>query len=110
MTNKKWFKKFTIKEILIFSLILIITLSFLISFFKKENREVVITDIFNRSFAGIIESVHYYKDDFGPGIESKIKNFDTMFCFNGINSQHKVWYHDFVIKGDFIYKKTSSDS
>jgi len=110
MTNKIWLKKFTTREILIFFLSLLVILGTLISFFKKENRAIVITNIFDRSFAGIIESVHYYKDDFGPGIESKIKNFDTVFCFNGINSQHKVWYHDFATKGDSIYKKSLSDS
>jgi len=103
-------QKNKIKNILITFLIIAVVISAAKMFFRKQYKLTIITNVFSRSFSDTLAYIHYYKDDFGPGVETGISGLDTPFCFNGINHKNNLWYLDFAAKGDILYKKSYSDS
>lgn len=99
-----------IKNILIVLFVIISVVSLFTVVFKKGYKVVVIKDIDTLTLNDSIIYVRYYKDDYGPGIETRVKNLDTPFCFSGINHKLNLLYFDYAKKGDIIIKEKSSDS
>jgi secreted Zn-dependent insulinase-like peptidase len=100
----------TTKNILVLILGILITISILTTVFKKEYKVLVLTEIHSLAFNDTIVSVNYFKDDYGSGIETKLKNHDTAFCFSGFSEKLHSIYLDFAKKGDLIIKEKNVDS
>ena len=99
-----------IKNILIVLFVIVCVISIFGVIFKKEYKVVFTKDVDSITFNDSIIYVRYYKDDYGPGIETRVKNFDTSFCFSGINHKLNLLYFDYAKKGDVILKEKNSDS
>ena len=99
-----------IKKFLVGLLAIVFAISFVTMLFRKEYKLVIIKDIDAINLNDSIIYVRLYKDDNGPGVETKIKNFDTPFCFSGINHKLNLFYFDYAKKGDVIFKAKNSDS
>jgi len=99
-----------ISNLLAAIVITLVSIGILFSLFKKEHRKRVRTDFYSQSVSSIIESIYYYKDDFGSGIATHIKGFDVPFCFKGRNRTLDILYYDTAKEGDSIIKKSNSDS
>lgn len=99
-----------IKNILIALFVLVAIVSLFTVVFKKEYKVVVKKDIDAIALNDSIIYVRYYKDDYGPGIETRVKKSDTPFCFSGINHKLNLLYFDYAKKGDVIIKNKNSDS
>jgi hypothetical protein len=68
----------------------------------------VIKNIDELTFNDSIIYVRYYKDDYGPRIETRLKGYDTSFCFSGRNDEMNLLYFDYAKKGDIIVKKRNA--
>ena len=99
-----------IKDILILLLGTIIAISTFTLIFKKKYIVVVIKNIDALTFNDSVVYVRTYKDAYGPGVETRLKNHDTPYCFSGRNEKMNLLYFDFAKKGDIIIKKKDADS
>ena len=98
------------KNILLFIFAAFVLIAILTIFLKKDYKRTVIKDINNFSWNDTIMYVRDYKDDQGLIIETRLQNFDTPFCFSGINNKLNILYLDYAKKGDIIIKPKNSDS
>jgi len=99
-----------IKNYLIILLSVIIIISALTTIFRKKYKVVIINDLNPFAFSDSITFVSYSKDDDGSGIETKVKNYDTPFCFSGFNAKLHLSYPEYARKGDIILKKKNADT
>ena len=99
-----------VKSLFILLLIIAVVISFFTLIFEKEHKVSVIKNIDAFIFNDSIVFVHYYKDDYGPGVETRLKNFDTSFCFSGRNEKVNLLYLDYAKKGDIIIKEKNADT
>ena len=99
-----------LKDKLIIVLGTLIILATLTTIFKKKNTIVIKKNIDDLTFNDTITRINYYKDDEGSGIETRIKNNDTGFCFSGYNYTFNIVYPAYAKKGDIILKKKYADT
>jgi len=98
-----------IRNIFILILSVLIIISFFTLIFKKEYKVPVIKNIDQFAFNDSIIYVRYYKDDNGPGIETRLKGYDTSFCFSGRSDEKNTFYFEFAKKGDVIVKEKNAN-
>ena len=99
-----------IKRVLLFVFIGFVVFSAGSAIFHKPYYANVIKGVYALSFRDTIQWVRYYKDDLGPGVETKFQHRDTPYCFSGSSTMVKDVYFDFARNGDVLLKARNTDT
>lgn len=101
--------KLRFRNILLSVIVIIIVFSLVKMLFRKD--EILIKEIYNRSFNDTIASVYQVRLEKGSAaILTDFKSIDTPVFLNGSNDIRNILYVQIASKGDVLIKEAYNDS